>query len=396
MLLGGFPGEWEGEHPLEVVRETGDPDVFLAGWRGHEDLPAGLNAADLLVLPSVREQFGAVLVEAMACGLPVVAVDAHGPAEIVDDGETGWLVPPDDEEAMAEALVEAVNGDAERRRRGERAYEEARARYAWPALAPRPRPRVRGGARGHGRRPRGAHTLASTRMSSIAVPDPPLHRGRATRASWWTAPGVEVVVPQRFAAARGGAVRGGEAALDRAHAAADARVRGSSCRRRALEDGGEVPYLGERLRAAGARGARPRARARGAPRRRARRARGPARRRRAARRARALVPAPGARGGRAPRLDAAVRPRRRALHARSRSAASARRWASCSSSGAMSFNWRLLLAPAEILDYVVEHEVAHLEVHDHSERFWALLAERCPDWREHERWLRRHGHALRL
>jgi predicted metal-dependent hydrolase len=72
------------------------------------------------------------------------------------------------------------------------------------------------------------------------------------------------------------------------------------------------------------------------------------------------------------------------------------RWASCSSSGAMSFNWRLLLAPAEILDYVIEHEVAHLEVHDHSRRFWDLLAARCPDWREQERWLRRHGHALRL
>jgi predicted metal-dependent hydrolase len=72
------------------------------------------------------------------------------------------------------------------------------------------------------------------------------------------------------------------------------------------------------------------------------------------------------------------------------------RWASCSSSGAMSFNWRLLLAPAEILDYVVEHEVAHLQVHDHSRRFWDLLASRCPSWRQHERWLRRHGHALKL
>jgi glycosyltransferase involved in cell wall biosynthesis len=135
VLLGGFPGEWEGEHPLRVVRETGDPDVFLAGWRGHEDLPEGLNAADLLVLPSVREQFGAVLVEAMACGLPVIAVNAHGPAEIVDEGETGWLVPPDDEGALGRALAEAVNGSAERRRRGERAHDLARARYAWPALA---------------------------------------------------------------------------------------------------------------------------------------------------------------------------------------------------------------------------------------------------------------------
>lgn len=72
------------------------------------------------------------------------------------------------------------------------------------------------------------------------------------------------------------------------------------------------------------------------------------------------------------------------------------RWASCSSSGAMSFNWRLLLAPEPVLGYVVEHEVAHLEVLDHSPRFWRLLGSRCPAYREHERWLRRHGPALRL
>ena len=87
------------------------------------------------MLPSVHEQFGAVIVEAMACGLPALAVDAHGPAEIVDAGETGWLVPPDDEAALAEALAEAVDDDAERRRRGAAAYEAARARYSWPALA---------------------------------------------------------------------------------------------------------------------------------------------------------------------------------------------------------------------------------------------------------------------
>ena len=62
----------------------------------------------------------------------------------------------------------------------------------------------------------------------------------------------------------------------------------------------------------------------------------------------------------------------------------------------MSFNWRLLLAPEPVLDYVVEHEVAHLDVADHSSRFWALLESRCPAGREHERWLRRHGAALHL
>jgi hypothetical protein len=72
------------------------------------------------------------------------------------------------------------------------------------------------------------------------------------------------------------------------------------------------------------------------------------------------------------------------------------RWASCSSSGAMSFNWRLLLAPAPVLDYVVEHEVCHLEVMDHSPHFWRLLAARVPDFREHSAWLRRYGATLHL
>jgi len=72
------------------------------------------------------------------------------------------------------------------------------------------------------------------------------------------------------------------------------------------------------------------------------------------------------------------------------------RWASCSAKGTMSFNWRLLLAPPEILDYVVEHEVAHLTYMDHSPRFWALLASRAPDWRGHSEWLRRYGPTLTL
>src|SRR5262245_53730505 len=96
-----------------------------------------------------------------------------------------------------------------------------------------------------------------------------------------------------------------------------------------------------------------------------------------------------------PRLDAACA-RAATSYTRLQIRGQRTRWASCSSTGAMSFNWRLLLAPPEILDYVVEHEVAHLEVLDHSERFWSLLASRCADWRERERWLRRDGHGLRL
>jgi predicted metal-dependent hydrolase len=97
----------------------------------------------------------------------------------------------------------------------------------------------------------------------------------------------------------------------------------------------------------------------------------------------------------APRLDAAVAragTAYRGLTIRSQRT----RWASCSSTGGMSFNWRLLLAPEAVLDYVVEHEVCHLEVMDHSPRFWALLEARVPDWRQHAAWLRRYGATLTL
>jgi glycosyltransferase involved in cell wall biosynthesis len=135
VLVGGFPGEWEGEHPLETIRRIGAEDVFLAGWHGHDELPSFLAASDIIVLPSVREQFGQVLVEGMACGLPAIAVDAWGPGDVVTHGETGWLVEPDDPVSLANALVHAVNCPAERHRRGQRARAEARERFSWPALA---------------------------------------------------------------------------------------------------------------------------------------------------------------------------------------------------------------------------------------------------------------------
>jgi glycosyltransferase involved in cell wall biosynthesis len=137
VLVGAAPGECEGEHPLDTTRRLGVPDVFLAGWYPQEDLPAFLAASDVLVLPSVREQFGLVAIEAMACGRPVIAADALGPAEIVGHGETGWLVAPGDVEALAEAMVAAVNEPGERRRRGERATADADRRYRSLPLARR-------------------------------------------------------------------------------------------------------------------------------------------------------------------------------------------------------------------------------------------------------------------
>lgn len=70
------------------------------------------------------------------------------------------------------------------------------------------------------------------------------------------------------------------------------------------------------------------------------------------------------------------------------------RWGSCSSTGALSYSWRLILAPDDVLDYVAAHEVAHLRELNHSSRFWAEVAKARPDWRRQRDWLRRNGAEL--
>jgi predicted metal-dependent hydrolase len=70
------------------------------------------------------------------------------------------------------------------------------------------------------------------------------------------------------------------------------------------------------------------------------------------------------------------------------------RWGSCSTTGTLSFNWRLVLAPFEVLDYVVVHELCHLREPNHSGRFWKLVEARRPDWRAQRDWLHEHGPEL--
>jgi predicted metal-dependent hydrolase len=70
------------------------------------------------------------------------------------------------------------------------------------------------------------------------------------------------------------------------------------------------------------------------------------------------------------------------------------RWGSCSSRGMLSFNWRLVLAPLEVAEYVVVHELCHLREPNHSPRFWQLVAAARPSYREQRRWLADHGWEL--
>jgi predicted metal-dependent hydrolase len=70
------------------------------------------------------------------------------------------------------------------------------------------------------------------------------------------------------------------------------------------------------------------------------------------------------------------------------------RWGSCSTRGTLSFNWRLVLAPFDVLDYVVVHELCHLREPNHSSRFWRLVERHRPDWRTQRDWLNTHGPEL--
>jgi predicted metal-dependent hydrolase len=70
------------------------------------------------------------------------------------------------------------------------------------------------------------------------------------------------------------------------------------------------------------------------------------------------------------------------------------RWGSCTAGGLLSFSWRLILAPAHVLDYVAAHEVAHLVEMNHGPRFWKLVARSMPRLEEAKRWLRNHGSDL--
>lgn len=71
------------------------------------------------------------------------------------------------------------------------------------------------------------------------------------------------------------------------------------------------------------------------------------------------------------------------------------RWGSCSHRGTLSFNWRLIMAPPEILNYVVIHELAHLRHHNHSTAFWAMVAQYDPNVKKYRTWLKLNGALLR-
>lgn len=72
------------------------------------------------------------------------------------------------------------------------------------------------------------------------------------------------------------------------------------------------------------------------------------------------------------------------------------RWGSCSSLGNLNFNWKIVLAPPAVCDYVIAHEVCHLIEHNHSHNFWALVEKVCPQFKDHKDWLKSNAHKLEV
>lgn len=72
------------------------------------------------------------------------------------------------------------------------------------------------------------------------------------------------------------------------------------------------------------------------------------------------------------------------------------RWGSCSSKKNLNFNWRLIFAPEDILDYVIVHELCHLKEMNHSKKFWDLVGSIAPNYKQNRLWLRENGSKLRI
>ncbi len=109
--------------------------IRLHGKRPHGELPGFYRRADVLVVPSLSEGFGKPAAEAMASGLPVVAARAGGIPEVVADGETGLLVPPNDPAALAEAVARVAADPALRARLGAAGRTRAEEHFSYDRIA---------------------------------------------------------------------------------------------------------------------------------------------------------------------------------------------------------------------------------------------------------------------
>lgn len=133
VLLGDGPERWPAQ---ELARTLGVADrVFFLGIQ--EEIQALLPLADLFLLPSQHESFGLVALEAMSCGVPVIATNQGGTVELIEDGRSGFLVDPEDVAGMAELGRRLLTDPEEARRVGRAARERAESNFSEPEIVSR-------------------------------------------------------------------------------------------------------------------------------------------------------------------------------------------------------------------------------------------------------------------
>jgi glycosyltransferase involved in cell wall biosynthesis len=113
----------------EMARRGLTDRFTITGYLPNDQIPAAMAVMDLLLMAPLHEEFGSVMLEAMAVGLPIVAVGVGGVAEVLDNGELGWLVPERSPEAFAEGIRSALADSAWCEAVAERAAKAVRARY---------------------------------------------------------------------------------------------------------------------------------------------------------------------------------------------------------------------------------------------------------------------------
>jgi glycosyltransferase involved in cell wall biosynthesis len=138
LALVGSPGTNPGDYQAELVRQANDAlgDACRI-MPQHNDVPAMLRAIDILACPSVAEPFGLILLEAQACGIPVVASASGGPPEFITHNETGLLVAPNDEGDLAVALERLIGDPAFRGRIAQAGQSRVRRCYTGETRAMR-------------------------------------------------------------------------------------------------------------------------------------------------------------------------------------------------------------------------------------------------------------------
>jgi starch synthase len=120
---------------VEHLQETRSGVIWLSGMLAKREVIQLLSHATAFACPSLYEPLGIVNLEAMACGTAVVASRVGGIPEVVDDGETGLLVPPDDPAALADGLNTLLRDPDRATWMGQRGRKRAIAEFGWPAIA---------------------------------------------------------------------------------------------------------------------------------------------------------------------------------------------------------------------------------------------------------------------